>query len=59
MEEFSKEVGIKLLTSTPNYAHENGLVKSTNKVVIGLIKKNMEKNPKNWRTTLRSNSLCL
>ena len=41
MQEFSKEMGFKLLTSTPYYAQANGQVEAANKVVIGLIKKSM------------------
>lgn len=52
MQEFSSEVGIKLLTSTPCYAQENGQVKVVNKVIIGLIKNHVGKNPKKWHKTL-------
>lgn len=41
MQEFAKEIGIKLLTSTPYYAQANGQVEAANKVVIGLIKKHV------------------
>lgn len=51
MQEFSKEIGIKLLTYTPYYAQANGQVEAANKVVIGLIKKHVDKNPKNWYKT--------
>lgn len=44
MQEFPSEVGIKLLTSTPYYAQENGQVEATNKIIIGLIKKHVGKN---------------
>lgn len=43
MQEFAKEIGIKLLTSMPYYAQANGQVEATNKVVIGLIKKHVGK----------------
>src|ERR1051325_9975559 len=52
MQDFTKEVGIKLLTSTPYYAQENGQVKAANKVIIGLIKKHVGKKPRNWHQTL-------
>lgn len=52
MLEFISEVGIKLLTSTPYYAQSNGQVETTNKIVIGLIKKNIGKKAKNWHKTL-------
>ena len=52
MQGFTKEVGIKLLTSTPYYAQENGQVKAANKVIISLIKKHVGKKPKNWHKML-------
>ncbi|XP_050916266.1 uncharacterized protein LOC127131381 [Lathyrus oleraceus] len=52
MQEFSKEMGFKLLTSTPYYAQANGQVKVANKVVIGLIKKHVGKKLRNWHKTL-------
>ncbi|XP_050875639.1 uncharacterized protein LOC127079274 [Lathyrus oleraceus] len=52
MQEFISEMGIKLLTSMPYYAQPNGQVETTNKIVIGLIKKNIGKKPKNWHKTL-------
>ncbi|XP_050908379.1 uncharacterized protein LOC127122004 [Lathyrus oleraceus] len=50
MQEFAKEMGFKLLTSTPYYAH--GQVEASNKVVISLIKKHVGKRPRNWHKTL-------
>ena len=52
MQEFAKEMGFKLLTSTPYYAQANGQVEAANKVVIGLIKKHVGKKPRNWHKTL-------
>ncbi|XP_050876762.1 uncharacterized protein LOC127080495 [Lathyrus oleraceus] len=52
MQEFAKEMGFKLLTSTPYYAQANGQVKAANKVVIGLIKKHVGEKPRNWHKTL-------
>lgn len=52
MQEFAKEIWIKLLMSMPYYAQANGQVKATNKVVIGLINKHVGKKPKNWHKTL-------
>jgi hypothetical protein len=46
MQEFATEMGFKLLTSTPYYAQANGQVEAANKVIIGLIKKHVEKNPR-------------
>ncbi|KAI5350651.1 hypothetical protein L3X38_003542 [Prunus dulcis] len=36
----------KLLQSTPYYAHANGQAESSNKVIINIIRKMLEKNPK-------------
>ncbi|XP_050889599.1 uncharacterized protein LOC127094873 [Lathyrus oleraceus] len=52
MREFDKEVGIKLLTSTPNYAQANGQVEVANKLVIGFKKITWGKKPENWHNTL-------
>lgn len=52
IQEFTQEVGIKLLTSTPYYAQANGQVKAANKVIINLIKKHVGKKPRNWHKTL-------
>jgi hypothetical protein len=38
--------GIKLLNSSPYYAHANGQAESTNKTLVKLIKKKIEDNPK-------------
>lgn len=48
MQEFSFETGIKLLTSTTYYAQVNGQFEAANEIIIGLIKKHVGKNPKNW-----------
>jgi hypothetical protein len=39
---------IKLLSSLPYYTQDNGHAKSSNKALIKLIKKKIEKNPKRW-----------
>src|ERR1043165_4693902 len=52
MQEFAREMGFKLLTSTPYYAQANGQVEAANKVIISLIKKHVGKKPKNWHKTL-------
>ncbi|XP_058757861.1 uncharacterized protein LOC131631097 [Vicia villosa] len=52
MQEFSQEVVIKLLTSTPYYAQANGQVEAANKVIISLIKKHVGKKPKSWHQSL-------
>src|SRR3954468_7458687 len=52
MQDFAREMGFKLFTSTPYYAQANGQVEAANKVIIGLIKKHVGKRPKNWHKTL-------
>ena len=52
MQEFAKEMGFKLLTSTPYYAQANRQVEAANKVIIGLIKRHVGRHPKNWHKTL-------
>jgi hypothetical protein len=39
---------IKLLSSSPYYAHANGQAESSNKTLIKLIKKKIEESPKRW-----------
>lgn len=52
MQEFAKDMGFKLLTSTPYYAQANGKIEASNKVIIGLIKKHVGNKPRNWHKTL-------
>ena len=40
------------MTSTPYYAQANGQVEAANKIIIGLIKKHIGRQPKNWHNTL-------
>ncbi|KAI5342931.1 hypothetical protein L3X38_010807 [Prunus dulcis] len=42
----------KLLQSTPYYAQANGQAESSNKVIINVIRKMLEKNPKQWHEKL-------
>jgi transposase InsO family protein len=44
--EFAKSLKIKLLSSSPYYAQSNGHAESSNKILIKLIKKKIEENPK-------------
>ena len=50
--EFVAEMGFKLLTLTPYYAQENGLVEAANKVIISLIKKHVGQKPRIWHINL-------
>ena len=43
---------IKMLTSTPYYVQANGQVKTVNKTIIGMIKKCMRRQPRNWHDAL-------
>jgi transposase InsO family protein len=43
---FTELYKIKLLNSSPYYAQANGQAESSNKVLIKLIKKKLEENPK-------------
>jgi transposase InsO family protein len=44
--EFAKSLKIKLLSSSPYCAQANGQAESSNKILIKLIKKKIEENPK-------------
>ncbi|CAJ2641991.1 unnamed protein product, partial [Trifolium pratense] len=46
MQEFARQTGFKLLTSTPYYAQANGQVEAANKIIIGLIRKHIAQKPR-------------
>ena len=48
MNYFSMDYGIQLINSTPFYAQANGQTKASNKVLIGILEKMLEKNPRDW-----------
>jgi hypothetical protein len=50
--EFVASLRIKLLNSSPYYAQANGQAKTSNKRVIGLIKKKIEEKPRWWHEVL-------
>jgi transposase InsO family protein len=50
--EFAELYKIKFLNSTPYYARANGQARSSNKTLIKLIKKKIEKNPRRWHEVL-------
>jgi hypothetical protein len=52
VQEFAESLKIKLLSSLPYYAQVNGHAESSNKIVIKLIKKKVEENPKRWHEVL-------
>ena len=49
---FIESYKIKLLSSSPYYAQANGRAESSNKILIKLIKKKIEENPKRWHEVL-------
>ena len=50
--EFAESYNIKLLNSSPYYAQANGQAESSNKILIKLIKKKVEDNPRKWHELL-------
>ena len=45
-------MGIKLLNSSPYYAQANGQAEASNQILIKLIKKKIEEQPRKWYLTL-------
>ena len=52
MNVFIESYKIKLLNSSPYYAQANGQAELSNKILIKLIKKKIEENPKRWHEVL-------
>ncbi|XP_055961838.1 uncharacterized protein LOC126681523 [Mercurialis annua] len=52
MQEFATDYGKKLLTSTPYYAQANGQAESSNKIIINIVQKMLEENPRDWHRIL-------
>jgi hypothetical protein len=50
--DFVESLKIKLLSSSPYYAHVDGQAESSNKTLIKLIKKKIEENHKRWHEVL-------
>ncbi|XP_050229570.1 uncharacterized protein LOC126678718 [Mercurialis annua] len=50
--DYAKEMGFKLIRSTPYYAQANGQAEATNKAIKGIIQKMIEDNPKQWHQML-------
>jgi hypothetical protein len=50
---FCEQFGIKLIHSTPYYPQGNGLAESSNKSLIGIIKRLLEDNKKAWDLELK------
>ena len=49
---FSKDYGIQLIKSTLFYAQANGQAKASNKVLINILEKMLEDNPRDWHRIL-------
>jgi hypothetical protein len=50
--EFANSLKIKQLNSSPYYAQANGQTESSNEILIRLIKKKIEENPRRWHEVL-------
>src|SRR6185503_9131193 len=50
--DFAESYKIKILNSSPYYAQANGQDESSNKILIKLIKKKIEENPRRWHEIL-------
>nr|XP_011470618.1 PREDICTED: uncharacterized protein LOC105353292 [Fragaria vesca subsp. vesca] len=48
----ANDYGIKLLHSTPYYAQSNGQAEASNKVILGILRKMLELNPRVWHEEL-------
>ena len=52
MTNFAKDYGIQLIRSTPFYAQANGQAEASNKVLINIMEKMLEDNPRDWHRIL-------
>jgi transposase len=50
--EFAEVMGIKLLNSSPYYAQANGQAEASNKIMIKLMQKKIDRKPKRWHSVL-------
>ena len=50
--DFAASMGIKLLNSSPYHAQANGQAEASNQILIKLIKKKIEEQPRKWHLTL-------
>ena len=49
---FAKDYDIQLIISTPFYAQANGQAEASNKVLISILEKMLEDNPRDWHKIL-------
>ncbi|XP_075521416.1 uncharacterized protein LOC142554636 [Primulina tabacum] len=52
MKELAEEYEIQLINSPPHYPQSNCKVKASNQVLIKMLKKMMEENPRDWHRIL-------
>ena len=52
MNYFAADYGIQRIKSTPFYAQANDQAEASNKVLIGILEKMLEENPKDWHRIL-------
>ena len=52
MKYFAADYGIQLVKSTPFYAQANGQAEASNKVLISILEKMLEDNPRDWHRIL-------
>jgi hypothetical protein len=50
--DFADDMGIKLFNSSPYYAQANGQAEASNQILIKLIKKKIDEQPRRWHLTL-------
>ncbi|GKV07170.1 hypothetical protein SLEP1_g18971 [Rubroshorea leprosula] len=49
---FAKDMGFHLLNSTPHYAQANGQAEASNKIIINILEKMVDDNPRRWHELL-------
>ncbi|GKV01604.1 hypothetical protein SLEP1_g14149 [Rubroshorea leprosula] len=52
VEAFAKDMGFHLLNSTPHYAQANGQAEASNKIIINILEKMADDNPRRWHELL-------
>jgi hypothetical protein len=50
--EFAGSLKTELLNSSPYYAQSNGQAEASNKILVKLVKKKIEENPRRWHEVL-------
>nr|XP_008392498.2 uncharacterized protein K02A2.6-like [Malus domestica] len=48
VEEFSRKFKIKMIQSSPYYPQSNGQAEASNKILVGIIKRMVVRNPEKW-----------